>query len=226
MISEVSVRKDMRFLEQKGLLKRVHGGAVLAEDAAGLLDLSERYLLNRTAKENIARKAAEMLNRSGLCIFIDTGTTNLLLARAIPRDLNITIVTNSFSTITALEGRGNCNVITLGGTVNYRNKTFEGPWADSLLERFNFDFLFVGADSVSADGFGYAGDLAQIELLRKAISRARSFYVLADSSKVENRLGGVYAKAADVTAWITDDKVSQSFTKTFKEIGGKIIVAD
>lgn len=206
-ISEVTIRKDLEFLEQRGFLKRSHGGAQLADNALSLLDLSERYMLNRSAKEQIVREAIKLLQQPGLYIYVDTGTTNLLLARAIPRDLPITVITNSFSTIMALEGRSSCRVITLGGVVDYQYKIFQGPWTDAQLERFSFDFLFAGADSVSEEGFG-CSDLVQSELLRKAISRARATYVLADSSKVDKRANNIYAKPAEMTGWITDSKVN------------------
>src|SRR3989339_1459940 len=104
-VSEVSIRKDMDLLEQKGLIKREHSGARLADNALSLLDFSERYLVNKTAKSQIAQHAGKLIDKHNLCIFIDTGTTNLLLARALPHNLSMTIVTNSFSTVLALEGR-------------------------------------------------------------------------------------------------------------------------
>ncbi|MHB9037157.1 MAG: DeoR family transcriptional regulator, partial [Armatimonadota bacterium] len=89
-VSKVSVRKDLDFLEQQGLVKRVHGGAQLAASAESLLDLSSRYMVNKTAKKQIALEAVKLIDAPGLTVYIDTGTTNLLLAQAIPRDLAIT----------------------------------------------------------------------------------------------------------------------------------------
>ena len=78
----------------------------------------------------------------------------LFLAEAIPKDLPITIVTNSLGIISALSGRPVCKVITMGGVVDYENRIFLGPWTETQLERFHFEFAFLGADSVSAEGFG------------------------------------------------------------------------
>jgi DeoR/GlpR family transcriptional regulator of sugar metabolism len=224
-VSVVSIRKDMEFLEKRGLIRRFHGGARLSDSTFPLFDLSYRYMANRTLKQQIAAEAAKLINKPNLCIFIDTGSTNLLLARTVRWDLPVTVVTNSISTITALEGRSNCKVLTLGGMVDYKNKIFLGPWADSQIERFSFDYVFTGADSVSADGFG-SNDFVQGELLRKAISRSSASYVLCDSSKTGKRAGSNYAKPSDVTAWITDSKVDMSFVTLFRSINGKIIIAD
>ena len=224
-VSDVSIRKDFDFLEQMGLVQRVHGGGQLAENALSTLDLSERYLVNRTAKRQIATKALTLINKPDLCVFIDTGNANLELAQIIPRDLSITIVTNSFSTIGALKGRPRCKVIALGGMVNYKTKVFEGPWPESLLERFSFDLMFLGADGIAAEGFGCM-DFAQGEFVRKAITRANTSYMLADASKVNKRVNSVFAKPNEVTAWITDSKVDLEFVDTFRKNQGNAIIAD
>jgi len=224
-ISEVSIRKDLDFLEERGLVKRIHGGAQLASDALSLLDLTERYLVNRTAKEQIAREAVKLIGKPGQQIYIDTGTTTLLLSRLIPRDFSIIIFTCSLSTIAALEGRPLCKVVTFGGVIDYKDKLCISPWDDFQLSRYHFDILFAGANSVFEDGFG-CDDLAQTEQLRKAISRSRISYVLADSSKANKKTYHTYAESNKVEAWITDGKVDTSFVKAFQAKGGKVIIAE
>jgi DeoR/GlpR family transcriptional regulator of sugar metabolism len=205
-VSEVSIRKDFQLLERRGLIKRIHGGAQMTRSGLSWLNLSERYNVNRTAKQKIALEAVRRLNRPGLQIYIDTGTTNALLAEAIPKDLPITVITNSLGTIAALAGRPVCKVITLGGVVDYENRIFLGPWIESQLERFQFEFVFLGADSVTAEGFG-CNDYAYSEMLHKVITRSRAAYVLADSSKADKPARNLYARAEEITAWITDDQV-------------------
>jgi DeoR/GlpR family transcriptional regulator of sugar metabolism len=205
-VSEVSIRKDFQLLERRGLIKRVHGGAQMTNSGLSWLDLSDRYHVHRTAKQKIALEAVRRLNRPGLQIYIDTGTTNALLAEAIPNDLPITVITNSLGTIAALAGRSACKVITLGGVVDYENRIFLGPWIESQLERFQFDFAFLGADSVTAEGFG-CNDYAYSEMLHKVVTRSRASYVLADSSKAEKPARNLYALAEEVTAWIADEQV-------------------
>ncbi|MCL5103599.1 MAG: DeoR/GlpR family DNA-binding transcription regulator [Armatimonadetes bacterium] len=224
-VSKVSVRKDLDFLEQQGLLKRVHGGAQLAASAESLLDLSARYMVNKTAKKQIAMEAVKMINVPGMTIYVDTGTTNLLLAQAISRDLAITVVTNSMSTISALEGRDACRVVTLGGVVDHKRKVFTGLWTDNLLDRFSFDLIFLGADSVTEDGYG-CDDLPLGEVIRKAISRSKRSYVLADSSKVGRRCSSFYAGPAGITSWITDSRLDPEFKKKFESLGGSITIAN
>ena len=223
-VSEVSIRKDMLVLERRGLVERIHGGGRLARNGIALLHLTERYYVNRAAKQRIALEAGRRLDRPGLQIYIDTGTTNALLAEAIPTDLPITVITNSLGTITALAGRSACKVITLGGVVDYENRIFLGPWSESQLERFRFDFAFTGADSVTAEGFG-CNDYAYSEMLHKVVGRAREAYVLADSSKADKHAGNLYARSGEITAWITDDGVPPVLVSSLAKNGTPVIIA-
>ena len=75
-VSEVSIRKDFHFLERQGLVKRIHGGAQMTQSGLFCLNLSEKYTVNRTVKQQIAWEAVRCLDRPGLQIYIDTGTTN------------------------------------------------------------------------------------------------------------------------------------------------------
>ena len=222
-VSEVSIRKDLQFLERRGLIERIHGGAQLTRHGIALLHLTERYTVNHTAKQGIALEAVRRLDRPGLQIYIDTGTTNALLAEAIPKDLPITIVTNSLGTIAALAGRPTCKVIAMGGVVNYEEQIFLGPWIESQLERFRFDFVFTGADSVTAEGFGSV-DYTYSEMLHQVVTRCHQSFVLADSSKVGKRAANLYARPEEVTAWITDDGVPPALVSAFAAKGKQVIV--
>jgi DeoR/GlpR family transcriptional regulator of sugar metabolism len=223
-MSEVSIRKDLLYLERRGFLRRVHGGACVTDEMPALLDLSERYMVNRTAKRQIAKTAYALLDRPDLCIYLDTGTTTLLLAQAIPNDLPVTVVTSSLSTVAALEGKRGCRVIVPGGVVDYQRKILVGPWGDTLLDRFSFDLMFAGAVSVTLHGFA-CNEIMQTENLRRVISRARESYILADSSKVNRRGPTLFAAPNEVTAWITDRNVPRRFAKAIADRGGKIIPA-
>lgn len=219
-VSEISVRKDLDFLEGRGLLRRVHGGARPVGGTAQLLDLAERYLLHRREKAAIAREAAALV-RPGMTLYVDTGTTTLLLVRSLPRDLPLTVVTNSLSTIAALNGASACTVITLGGIVDYRREVVTGLWADEQLDRFSFDIAFTGASSVTPRGFG-CDDLPLGDILRGAVARAARAYVLADVSKVGRQTAGFYARPGEVTAWITDPGLDPAFARDFP---GRVVLA-
>ena len=223
-VSEVSIRKDLHFLERRGLIERIHGGAQLNRNGIALLRLTERYTVNHTAKRLIALEAVQRLDRPGLQIYIDTGTTNALLAEAIPKDLPVTIVTNSLSTLAALAGRPACKVIAMGGVVDYENRIFVGPWVEAQLERFRFDYVFTGADTVTTEGFGSI-DYTYSEMLHQVVNRCHQSFVLADSSKVGKRAGNLYARPEEITAWITDAGVPPALVSEFAAKGKQVVIA-
>lgn len=91
-VSEHTIRRDLHELSKEGFCKKVYGGAVLQLPDAGTF--SRREQENSAQKATIAQKAATLIKAGG-CIFMDTGTTNLALAKALPAELSVTVVTNS-----------------------------------------------------------------------------------------------------------------------------------
>ena len=116
-ISEVTIRTDLADMEYKGLLTRVHGGAVSSYKPYYSMSLNQRMSTNQEQKEIIAQKIAGMIEDNDT-IMLNSGTTTLLVFRALPQNLNLSIVTNSISI--ALEGTANpnFNIILLGGLIN------------------------------------------------------------------------------------------------------------
>ena len=206
-ISEVSVRKDLDYLDRRGLLKRTHGGAHIVDASSPVLVLADRYMENRRAKEAIAREGAKLLSSANLRVYLDTGTTVLQLARLVPEDLPLMVYTNSLTTISALEGKTAAQVYFLGGRVDFRTRSVLGPILDEQIDRLRFDLCFLGAESVSSEGFGCA-DIETANTLRRVISRASSVCVLADAAIAQRRNSAVYAAPADVKTWITDARIS------------------
>jgi len=221
-ISEVSVRKDLDYLEGRGLIKRIHGGASLSRNAPAILFLSERYVENRKAKEAIAQEAARLLNSPNLRIYLDTGTTVLQLARCIPDDHSILIYTNSLTTISALEGRQNVQVVSLGGRINYRLKSMSGPIMDAQIDRLRFDICFLGSESVTANSFG-CSDMETAHYLRRVMGKSDLVCIMADSSKATKRTSTVFAGPSEVGIFVTDSKIPTELSAALEAGGTRVI---
>lgn len=91
-VSEHTIRRDLHELSKDGYCKKVYGGAVMTLPES--MEYNERKEKNRATKSRIAQKCAQLVKPGG-CIFIDTGTTNLAMAEALPGELALTVVTNS-----------------------------------------------------------------------------------------------------------------------------------
>ena len=114
-VSEVTIRKDLTFLEEKGKIVRVHGGAVLAEDRDLLRNISIR-LDEHTAEKSAIAKAAGNLVHEGDIIFLDSGSTCYYLAQQL-KDLDIRVLTNSLDIILALSDSSSVALLSTGGKI-------------------------------------------------------------------------------------------------------------
>ena len=116
-VSEVTVRSDLEDMEKKGLLTRVHGGAVSSYKPYYSMNLNQRLETNQTEKVAIAEKIAGII-RPNDTVMLNAGTTTLLVFRKFPVEYNLNIVTNSVAIALEASGNPNYNVILVGGSVN------------------------------------------------------------------------------------------------------------
>ena len=126
-ISRITIRKDLDYLESKGLVKRTHGGALSAQNSA-LLDpsLREKEQKQHNEKQRIAAAAVSLVEE-GMCVLLDSGTTTTAIARELRRFSHLTIITNAVNIASELTGTG-FEVILTGGTLRKNSFSLVGPW--------------------------------------------------------------------------------------------------
>lgn len=177
-VSDVTIRKDLSTLEDKGLLKREHGFASLPESD----DISTRLLFNYEIKRQIARKALESI-KDGETLMIESGSTCALLAEEIANNRrDATIITNSVFISTFLRNKLGVRIILLGGEFQREAQVMVGPLVKKCAENFSVDKLFVGTDGFNAQG-ATAGDMMRAEAVRLMSESARHAIILTESKK-------------------------------------------
>ena len=192
--SEVTIRTDLTDMENKGLLTRVHGGAVSSYKPYYSMNLTQRLSTNLEQKELIAKKIAGMIEDNDT-IMLNSGTTTLLVFRAIPQNLNLNIVTNSISI--ALEGtlNPNFNIILLGGLINSKYQFSYGDDAIKQLKNYYADKLILSVDGIDAkSGFSTYYD-KEAEVDRIMFEQSNTKIIAADFSKFSR---SAFTKIADV----------------------------
>ena len=205
-ISEVTIRTDLADMESKGLLTRVHGGAVSSYKPYYSMNLNQRMSTNQEQKEIIAKKIADMIEDNDT-IMLNSGTTTLLVFRAIPENLNLNIVTNSISI--ALEGasKPNFNIILLGGLINTKYQFTFGDDAVKQLKSYHADKLILSVDGIDSEhGFSTYYD-KEAEIDRIMLEQANINIVAADHSKFNHR---AFTKIFDLSVCdyiVTDSSV-------------------
>lgn len=156
-VSEHTIRRDLHELSREGFCKKVYGGAVLSLPEAG--DYSERKDKNRAIKLRIAQQCARLVKPGGT-IFIDTGTTNLAMAEALPTELALTVVTNSPEIAAVLVKKPLYDVVMLGGQVQRASGGCVGAAAVAQVQGMLFDQGFIGGCAMAPEsgltGFDYA----------------------------------------------------------------------
>ncbi len=222
LVSEDAVRRDLRALAAEGKCKRVYGGAMPLSPEGGPL---EQRILNDVHEKRALSLAALSLLSEASMVFLDSGSTNLALAREIPLDRPLTVVTNSISIAAALLERKVLKVIIIGGEIDADTGAAIGPSAIREVERFNFDLSFLGACAASVSlGLG-AFQLADAEFKRTLIERSERVAALITIDKLETRAPFQVAALAALDHVVLEHNTPAQILSTLYEAGPDVILA-
>lgn len=202
-VSEVTIRKDLSFLEDVGHLVRTRGGATLAEDWEHHRVLGVRRAENIPAKEVIAAAAVDLV-QEGDTIYIDSGSTCALFARRLS-EMSLRVVTNSIDAILELGEAPEIALHSVGGSYRKEAGSFIGPSAVQTLAGFNLDVAFLGTTGFSRNGEFSAQNLIEAELKKAAIQRARRVVILVDHTKFGAEAFAVFARVEEVALVVMDE---------------------
>jgi DeoR/GlpR family transcriptional regulator of sugar metabolism len=203
-VSQVTIRKDLDFLEDKGLLIREHGFAVINDSD----DLNNRLTINYDTKVKIARLGASIV-ADGETIMIESGSSCALLAEELAKTKkNITIITNSTFIASFIRNYEGCRIILLGGEYQKSSQVNVGPLINKYASDFFVDKLFVGIDGLSEESGFTAGDLMRAEAVKAMSQSADKILILTDSSKFAKPGLVKLFDFRDVDLLITDSKIT------------------
>jgi DeoR/GlpR family transcriptional regulator of sugar metabolism len=180
-ISEDTVRRDLREMASAGLLKRVYGGALPA--TSEITTLAERLTLKPERKDALARAAVPLLE-PGMTVFIDAGSTNLAIARALPPGLRLTIITNAPVVAAALVDRQEMDVILLGGKLDHRTGAVIGARAIADVASFRPDLCVLGSCGFDVEAGISADDFDEAEFKRSIAQRSRAILAAITNEKL------------------------------------------
>lgn len=202
-VSEVTIRANLKTLEQQGLLSRTWGGA----KPTSMLNVIDRVKVNEQEKERIAQAAAALV-RDDDRIMIEAGTTTALIAKYLTGRRGVQIVTNSLLLLTYARANRELDVLLTGGEFLRDTESMVGPTALDMVHKFNARIAFVGTDGFTADR-GITTRYAQGGAVSTAMSRqAEETWLVADSSKY-GRAGFVNVlEMSALTGIITDKGLS------------------
>ena len=220
-ISIETVRRDLAYLENAGLIQRVYGGAV----KKGYIKTEPAYLNrekdNVKEKELIAIKAESLISAND-SVFFDLGTTALFVARAVDVNKNITSFTNALRTAIELSDKG-VNVVVSGGMVRNGEYSVYGALAENNMKNFNVDKAIIGAGGVTENG---VTDfiIEEASLRSQIIKNAREVIVVCDYSKFNIRAICNVCDIEDIDVLVTDSKAPKTVLDKIRKKGVKVII--
>jgi DeoR/GlpR family transcriptional regulator of sugar metabolism len=200
-VSEDSIRRDLRDLAAAGLCQRVYGGALPVSPAVA--DYASRTAIAVDGKERVAAIAAGLV-RPGSTVILDGGTTTLAVARALPKDLEATVVTHSPTVAVALLDHPGIEVFLLGGRLFRHSAVTCGAAAAESAQAISADVFLLGVTGVHPDAGLTTGDAEEAAMKRTLARRAADTYVLASAEKLGAASRFTVLPFADIAGVITD----------------------
>jgi DeoR/GlpR family transcriptional regulator of sugar metabolism len=225
-VSEVAIRRDLESLEDRGLLRRIHGGAVALPStvrANGPPDhhcAIPRGVANSEIKHRLGRAAAEVVH-SGERVIFDSGSTILHVAHyvAVSGIEALTAITSALPVVSELSQCGGFNLIILGGVYLPHYQMVVGPQTIEQLRGLYADKLFLGADGLTFSYGLTASNVLEAEVDRVAVAAASEVIVVCDSSKIGVVGLTPIMPLAKMSKLITDSGAPSDFVAALRERG-------
>jgi DeoR family transcriptional regulator of aga operon len=202
-VSQASIRRDLRLLEEQQLLTRTHGGAV----ASGVLyELPMRYRggRHRDAKRAIARRALELLPAGVTSIGLNGGSTTTEVARALMSHGRLRVVTNALNIASELAVRAQIDLVVSGGSARAESYELVGPIAEATLAGLNLDVAILGVDGISAAAGLSTHHEVEAQTNRAILVAAERVIVVADATKIGRRAFARISEISTVSDLVTD----------------------
>ena len=214
-VSEDTIRRGLRELAQEGLLQRVHGGALPASPAVA--DFAGRELITPDGKVAIGRAAARMI-QPGQVVILDGGTTARQVARHIPSDLKITVVTHSPTIALELVDHPNVEVILIGGRMFKHSVVAVGAAAIEAIAQVHADTYFMGVTGVHPKTGLTTGDYEEAAVKRALSHAAAETIVLASSEKLNAASPYAVVSLAEISGIITERTADAALTRPYEKL--------
>lgn len=222
-ISSMTLRRDLKKLEEAGDIVRTKGGAKSISHLSRIKEemYSKRSSENMAEKLAIAKKALKHIEQDR-SIFLDSGTTVMCLAQFLESQ-KLFITTSAPNIALECAKNPNSTINLIGGNLSRENLSLSGITALNFLDNINIDIAFVAASGFSTKSGFTCGNFDEGEIKKRVISKASKVIILMDSTKLGKNLPFTFAKLDDIDLIISDDKVSKDMARQMSKNGKKII---
>lgn len=219
-VSEDTIRRDIKELDDQALLAKVHGGAI--STIQKLYHYNEDVIYNRENKVRIALKAITLIE-DGMVIIMSGGTTNLMLAKLLPKNLKATIYTYSLPIAMQLTEHPSIETMFIGGKIHRSSMVTTGIDVIQYLSNIRANLCFIGVSALSIE-HGITDEGYEVSLIKKAMINASQHSVyLATSNKLNAILNYDVCSLREIGTVVTDYDPEDPNLKTYKEAGLNLV---
>jgi len=223
-VSEMTIRRDLDILENQGLLRRVHGGAVSRRGRSYEPPFMLRTSENLENKIRISQAAADLI-QNGDSITLDVGTTTLEIARHLQNKQDLTVITPSLQIANELINHPGIRLILTGGILRIGELSMVGHLAERIFEDFFVDKLFLGAGAVDLKTGISEFNIEDALVKRAMVKSAKSVVLVADSSKFNQVAFTSIVPLSDIHTIITDKELDPRLAAQIQAKGIELILA-
>ncbi|QDG76308.1 DeoR/GlpR family DNA-binding transcription regulator [Labrenzia sp. PHM005] len=219
-----TIRRNLKTLEDRQIVRKVHGGVHLVED---ILEPTFESRLDKKvhAKEVLAKAVAETIS-DGDSVFLDIGSTTAYVAMALQNHSNLFVVTNSVFVASTLSTRNNNRVFMAGGELRPHDGGAFGVEAQDLIRRLNVRFAIFSVGAINADTGFMLHDLQEANLANIAMENAQVRVIVADGEKLGKRAPVALQNTSRIDLLITDRDPPKGIRTMLEENEIDLIVAD
>ncbi|UOF90420.1 DeoR/GlpR family DNA-binding transcription regulator [Fodinisporobacter ferrooxydans] len=215
-VTEATIRSDLKYLENKNLIRRTHGGAIILEDM-NELSFSNRRSQYTEEKQKIAVIAMDYIEDHDF-LLLDASSTCLELAKLLKNsDFNLTVMTNGLFAAQELVESPSINVILIGGVLRNTN-SIEGLMGSSMLDQVFPGKFFFSARALTKNGDLMDFDLYEVELKNLMFQKSTNRYCLLDHSKFDSSSVGRFGTLHETNILLTDKNVPNEFYDKFPNL--------
>jgi DeoR family fructose operon transcriptional repressor len=223
-VAAETIRRDLRVLVDRGVLRRVHGGAVAVESAGHESGIDYRTQANVGEKRRIAAAAAQLL-RGAETVYIDEGFTPQLIAKEIGGLGRLTVVTSSLLAAQELAECSQMTVLLLGGRMRGRTLATVDHWALRMLGEMVIDVAFLGANGISRERGLTTPDPAVAAVKQEVVRRSRRRVLVGIHTKFGVSSFCRFADLAEFEAVVTGTELSAAEARKYEATGPRVIRA-
>jgi DeoR/GlpR family transcriptional regulator of sugar metabolism len=220
-VSEITIRKDLQVLAERGEVLRTHGGAVARNSLAFEPSYQEKVALHAEEKRRIGQAAADLI-KENMAVFIGNGTTTMEIVRHLDPTKPFKAFTNALTHAMELANLPHVELSVIGGHLRWKSYAMVGPLAKKALEGVYFDLVFLGVDGISPERGLTIPSLNEAETAREILLAGERVVIVADHSKFGRVTHGRIAGLEEIDLIITDQAADPDFLTFLVELGVEV----